>query len=424
MAENPVPSVSVHEHLTRVLAAVAPMAPVDSDLPAARGRVLAEDVVARVAVPGFDNSAMDGYAVRRADVEAASPEHPVTLRVVAALPAGSGEDPAIAPGEAVRIMTGAPLPSDADAVIPQEETDLGAERVAVHAPAAAHGHVRAAGSDVRVGTVVLPAGRVLGSRDIAAAAASGASRLRVHPAPRVAVLSTGDELVAPGEPLGRGRIHDSNSYLLEAAVAEAGGIPVRVSAVPDDTEALRGVFERLAGEMDAVVTSGGVSVGDYDVVKALLRSIGSVWFGPVRMQPGKPQGFGAWSDGTPIFTLPGNPVSVFVSFETFVRPALLAMQGHRTLERPLLCAVAAEGWRSPAGREQHMPIALVRDENEGADPGGDAAGAALRVRPAARGGSASHLVASLAGADGVAIIAEEVTEVQVGTPVDVRLVRP
>ncbi|MCX7520852.1 molybdopterin molybdotransferase MoeA [Microbacterium sp. STN6] len=412
-------SVSVEQHLARILAEVQPLSPVDVELSSALDRILVDDVTARVDVPGFDNSAMDGFAVHAADVAAASADSPVALTVVADLPAGTAENPPLTPGTAARIMTGAPMPSDADAVVPIEETDAfvlspaPVDVVRVLRPVGDRTHVRRAGSDVRVGELVLPAGRRLSSRDLAAASATGHGVLPVRPAPRVGVLSTGSELVPPGAPLARGRIHDSNSYLLEAAVTEAGGVPVRIGAVTDDEDLLREVFVRYAGDLDAFVTSGGVSVGAYDVVKAVLAPLEHMWFGPVRMQPGKPQGFGRWHDGTPIFALPGNPVSVFVSFETFVRPALRRMQGYDDagLSRPVVRAIAAQGWRSPAGRAQYIPIAVTD-----AEP--------LHVRPAARGGSASHLVASLAGADGIAIVPENVTEIAPGESVDVRLVRP
>ncbi len=372
-------------------------------------------------MPGFDNSAMDGYALRRADAGSASPETPVALRVVADLPAGSAEDPRLGPGDAARIMTGAPMPGDADCVVPVEDTDGGTTTVLIHRAPEPAAHIRRAGTDVRAGEAVLPAGRMLGARDLAAAAAAGASSLLVHPAPRVGVLSTGSELRPPGEPLGRGQIHDSNSVLLAAAVAECGGVPVQLGSVPDDEDALLALLERAAPSVDALVTSGGVSVGAYDVVKAVLAPRG-VWFGPVRMQPGKPQGFGFWpgpdapsdtavSSGTPIFALPGNPVSVFVSFEAFVRPALLALQGRSELRREALRGVAAEDWRSPRGRAQYMPAIAERH------PDGT-----LRVRPASSGGSGSYLVASLAGANALAVVPEAVTEVHAGDLLDVTLV--
>lgn len=403
-------SISVAEHRERILADLGPLRRVHVPLSEALHRTLAEHTIARIDVPGFDNSAMDGYALRRADVLSASREHPMPLTVVADLPAGSASNPALGPGESARIMTGAPMPVDADCVVPIEETDEGTTMVLIRQAPAVAAHIRRAGSDVRRGDAVLESGRTLNSRDLAAAAATGWSRLLVHPAPRVGVLSTGSELREPGEPLGRGQIHDSNSLLLAAAVEESGGVPVQIGFVPDDESMVRATFERYAAEVDVFVTSGGVSVGAYDVVKAVLAPMGA-WFGPVRMQPGKPQGFGRWIDGTPIFALPGNPVSVFVSFEAFVRPALQKLQGRQMLQRPLAPADASEGWRSPAGRAQYMPVS-VRHHPDGT----------LSVRPASGGGSGSHLAASLASADALAIVPEETTEVRAGDVVDVTLV--
>lgn len=407
---------SVSEHQERTLAGIQPLPPVEVPLPDALGRTLAADLTAVVDVPGFDNSAMDGYALRAADAASATSQMPVALQVVADLPAGSAQDPTIGPGEAARIMTGSAVPSDADCIVPVEDTDGGTETVLITAAPKPTAHIRRTGTDVRSGEAVLPAGRVLGARDLAAAAATGASHLLVNPAPRVGVLSTGSELRAPGEPLARGQIHDSNSLLLAAAVAECGGIPVQLGSVPDDEDALRAILEGAASTVDVFVTSGGVSVGAYDVVKAVLAPLG-VWFGPVRMQPGKPQGFGLWpspggSGGTPIFALPGNPVSVFVSFEAFVRPGLLNMQGRRDVHRDVVRGVASEGWRSPAGRAQYMPAIAER-----------AADGTLTVRPASGGGSGSYLVASLAGANALVMVTESVTEVRAGDPVDLTFVR-
>lgn len=408
-------ALSVAEHRDRILATIQPLPAVAVPLPQALQRTLAETVDAIVDVPGFDNSAMDGYALRRADVPAATPEAPVALRVIADLPAGTALDPRLGAGEAARIMTGAPVPADADSIVPLEDTDGGTLTVLIRRAPEPAAHIRRAGSDVRIGESVLTAGRTLGARDLAAAAATGTSTLLVHPAPRVGVLSTGSELRASGERLDRGQIHDSNSVLLAAAVAECGGIPVQLGSVPDDEESLRSLFVRHAADVDAFVTSGGVSVGAYDIVKAVLAPLG-VWFGPVRMQPGKPQGFGHWPDpaggpGTPIFALPGNPVSVFVSFEEFVRPALLALQGRTELHRARERATVTEGWRSPEGRAQFMPVVAERH------PDGT-----LTARPASSGGSGSYLVASLAGANAVAMVPESVTEVLPGEPVDVTLV--
>jgi molybdopterin molybdotransferase len=404
------PSISVEEHLSRILADTSPLPPRSVPLRDALGLTLAHDIAAVVGVPSFDNSAMDGYAVRLQDVAGASAHSPVMLQVVADLPAGSHENPPLSAGQAARIMTGAAMPDAADYIVPVEDTDRGTSIVAIRNAPADRVLVRRAGSDVQPGDQALSAGRMLTSRDIAAAAAVGHKELPVYPPIRVAVISTGTELVPPGETLLRGQIYDSNSWLLAAAVTELGAEPVQIAAVPDDEGEFRCTLERVAGTVDAIVTSGGVSVGAYDVVKAVLAPLESMRFGPVRMRPGKPQGYGRWLDGTPIFTLPGNPVSVFVSFETFVAPALRTLQGRTAVTRPIFQATASEGWHSAVDRAQYMPVAATR-----------AADGTLRARPAARGGSGSHLVASLSGANGIAIIPEAVTEVRKGDRIAVTL---
>lgn len=395
----------VAEHRAAALALARPLPVVDVALDAAAGHVLAGDVRADGPLPAWDNSAMDGYAVRAADVAGASPTSPVTLRVVADLPAGSPALDAVGPGQAARIMTGSPVPPGADAVVPVELTDGGTARVSVHRAPGPGEHVRRAGEDAADGDVVLRAGTVLAERHVGAAAAAGAARLPVHRRPRVLVVATGSELVAPGARRERGQIPDSNSYLLASAVAAAGGEPVRLPPVADDPDTLRAVLAGHDGAVDAVVTAGGVSVGAYDVVKAALTGWGDVEFVEVAMQPGKPQGLGRLPGGTPVICLPGNPVSVFVSFEVLVRPVLLRMQGHVEVDRPLLAATAADGWRTPVGRTQYMPVAL------GGDP--------LTARRAARGGSGSHLAAGLAAADGLAIVPAGVPAVVAGDPLTV-----
>ena len=358
---------------------------------------------------------MDGYAVQRADLLHASDEHPVTLPVVADLAAGTSQNPLLVSGQVARIMTGAPIPDGADAVVPIEDTDQGTETVTiVRAPVPA-AHIRRAGEDAHAGDIVLTRGALLWPTRVAAAASAGTPSLWAHPAPRVAVISTGSELVTPGEPTRRGQIPDSNSYLLAAAVAAAGAVPIRLGAVPDDENNLRSLLAGLVGNVDAIVLSGGVSVGAYDVVKAVLAPLGTVWFGPVKMQPGKPQGFGRLSgdgsagEGPFVFALPGNPVSAFVSFEVFVRPALRRLGGHTDLFRPTISATAAESWDSPPGRAQYMPVTL------------DGEGTRTLVRRAAAGGSGSHLVAGLAQAVGLAIVPENVTRIAEGDRVTVML---
>ncbi|TFB77253.1 molybdopterin molybdotransferase MoeA [Cryobacterium glaciale] len=461
---------TVAEQLAFVLASVAPLPPMRLELDAARGLVLAQDVLTVTDTPPFDNSAMDGYAVIRSDLLGASAQNPIVLSVVADLAAGTAENPRLAPGQVARIMTGAPIPDGADAVVPIEDTDQGTELVTiVQAPELA-AHVRRAGEDAHAGDRVLAAGSVLWPTRVAAAASAGTSTVLVHPAPRVAVISTGSELVTPGSPTRRGQIPDSNSFLLSAAVAEAGGIPVRIGAVPDDDDVLRALLAELAGTVDVIVLSGGVSVGAYDVVKAVLKPIGTVDFGPVRMQPGKPQGFGRWPatgnvPGPLIFALPGNPVSAYVSFEVFVRPALRRLLGHGTsdpagatndeptfadshtgaadtstsypaldhraldhpaLHRSTVTATVTDGWNSPPGRAQYMPVIVTHPTDTQRPPAdntreGSTGSIRVEVRPASRGGSGSHLVAGLAQANGLAIVPEDTTHIRGGDLITVML---
>jgi molybdopterin molybdotransferase len=306
-------------------------------------------------------------------------------------------------------MTGAPVPAGADTIVPVELTDAGTVSVLVREAPAAGVHVRRAGEDAVPGDVVVAAGTLLGPAAVAAVASLGRAIVRVHRRPRVAVVSTGDELVPPGTPLRRGQLPDSNSWLLASAVREAGGSPVRIGPVPDDVDALRAVLKDLDGTVDAIITSGGVSVGAYDVVKAALADEPGVEFLPVAVQPGKPQGLGRLPGGTPIYTLPGNPVSSFASFEVFVRPALLRMRGLVDVERPSVSAVAEDGWTTPPGRAQLMPVRWVGPDRV--------------VRATARG-SGSHLVARLVLAEGLAVIPAEIDEVVAGDRVTVLKVSP
>jgi molybdopterin molybdotransferase len=399
--------ISADSYRARLLADITPTATVRTDIADAVGMVLASDLHAREPIPPFTNSAMDGYAVRSDDVARASAEHPVVLPVAADIPAGRTDRLTVAAGTAMRIMTGAPLPEGADAVVPVEATDGGTTRVAIREPRTPGDHVRSAGDDLTVGDLVLRAGTRLTARHLGAAAAAGHGALEVHSRPRVAVISTGSELVEPGQPLAFGQIPESNSHLLAAAVAETGCVPVRVAAVPDDEDALREVLARLSPDVDAIIASGGVSVGAYDVVKTVLAPLPTMWFGPVRMQPGKPQGSGRLPDGTLVITLPGNPVSVYVSFEVFVRSALRRLAGEGDVEPRFSPARAAVAWSSPAGREQYMPVTISRD------------GITPIVHPASRRGSGSHLVGGLAGADGLARVRAETTQIDAGDEVEV-----
>jgi molybdopterin molybdotransferase len=398
---------SVDEHRAVVAALLAPMPAEDVPVGQAYGRVLAADVVAAVALPSFDNSAMDGYAVRAADLAGATVSAPVELPVAADIPAGRTDVPALEPGTAHRIMTGAVVPPGADAIVPVEETDGGLERVRLSAAPVAGTHVRRTGEDVREDDVVLAAGTVLGAAQIGVAAAVGCATVPVRRRPRVLVLSTGSELVAPGTPLRPGQIYESNGPMLAAAVEDAGGHAELLRFVPDDVERFLGrLRERLAdGAVDLLLTSGGVSAGAYEVVKDAFTGRG-VEFVKVAMQPGGPQGAGRFTDpacaGVGVVTLPGNPVSSLVSFEVFVRPALRAALGHPHPDRPVVTATLGEHWTSPRGRRQFRRGVLD----------------AVRGTVRELGGPASHLLGSLARAECLVVVPEDVTELDEGASVE------
>ncbi|MFD9850847.1 gephyrin-like molybdotransferase Glp [[Kitasatospora] papulosa] len=430
---------SVGEHLEDILAAVKPLEPIELHLPDAQGCVLVDDVVVQVALPPFDNSSMDGYAVRISDVEGASEEFPAVLTVIGDVAAGDGGLPdgrSVGPGEAARIMTGAPLPAGAEAVVPVEWTDGGtgagpaesmrahsdapegaSGEVRVHRPVKPRAHVRAKGSDVKPGDLALRAGSVVGPPQIGLLAAIGRSTVRVRPRPRVVVLSTGSELAQPGEELTGGRIYDSNSFALTAAARDAGAIAYRVPAVADDAETLRATIEDQLIRADIVVTTGGVSVGAYDVVKEALSSVGDedaagggVDFRKLAMQPGKPQGFGSIGpEHTPLLALPGNPVSSYVSFELFVRPAILTLMGLQDVHRPSVRATlnTDAALSSPPGKRQFLRGTYDAE--------------AGTVTPV--GGPGSHLIAALAQADALIVLPEDVTSAEPGTEAEVILLR-
>jgi molybdopterin molybdotransferase len=323
---------SADDALARILAAIPTLPAVDVRLLDALGLVLAEDVAADRDVPPFRNSAMDGYAVRGEDVARA----PTKLRVVGEIAAGGTPARAIATGEAMRIMTGAPLPDGADTVVRVEDTDNHSDLVTIGVATARGTAVRQAGEDLHRGDMVLARGAVLRAAEIGVLASVGRARVRVHKRPRVAVFSTGDEIVDLDAPLADGKIRDANRYSLASAIRAAGADAWVRGIVPDRPDALR-VALREAGAADAVVTSGGVSVGDHDHMKPVLSELGTIDFWAIAIRPGKPLAFGEIRDGdrrVPIFGLPGNTVSALVTFEIFVRPALLRMQGRRNVARP------------------------------------------------------------------------------------------
>jgi molybdopterin molybdotransferase len=415
---------SVDSYLAEVLAAIRPLPPCELGLEEADGTVLAGDVTAAWPLPPFDNSAMDGYAVLAADVAAATPEHPVTLPVRGEVAAGDTGRHDLAPGTCIRIMTGALLPSGADAVVPVEWTDAGPApgatgggtasgttegggtgQVTISQAAGPGNAVRRTGGDAAPGDVLLREGTRLGPMQLGLLAAAGRSAVTARPRPRVTVISTGNELEEPGQPVTPGRIWESNSFMLAAAARQAGCAARRNPIVPDRKEAVLAAIEDALPGTDLLVTTGGVSMGgEHDVVKAALSDLGTVTFRKIAMQPGMPQGFGLVGSGrTPIFTLPGNPVSAYVSFQLFVRPAASVLQNRPPERLPRTRAVLAAPARSP--RDRRSFLRGILDAEAGT------------VTPVS--GQASHQLASLARANALIIVPEPVTEVRAGSEVDV-----
>jgi molybdopterin molybdotransferase len=344
---------SVEEHQRVVAGLITARPPVTAELSDAEGRVLSVDVSATLSLPVFDNSAMDGYAVRADDVASASADRPVKLPVAEDIPAGRIDVPALGPGTAHRIMTGAPLPAGATTIVPVEATDGRTDVVSINTPSAEGQHIRRAGEDVTAGTTVLRAGQVVTPAVVGLAAALGLHELAVIPRQRVLIISTGSELVSPGTPLRPGQIYESNAPMLAAAIRDAGAEVVATAVASDDVAEFTALLDRYAAESDLIITSGGVSAGAYEVVKDAFGRAGDqgVEFVKVAMQPGMPQGAGRVAD-TPIVTLPGNPVSSLVSFEVFIRPALRAAMGLPDPHRPRLTAELAETMKAPAGKRQ------------------------------------------------------------------------
>ncbi len=392
---------TVEEHQSVVAGLIKARAPQDLPLNDILGLVLAADVVAPLSLPGFDNSAMDGYAVIADDVAAATEDTPVRLPVAEDIPAGRTDPLTLNPGTAHRIMTGAPLPSGATAVVPVEATDGATDTVTIRAAARAGQHIRRAGEDVTAGTVVLRAGQVISPATLGLAAALGLATLPVLPPQRVMVMSTGTELVAPGAELKPGQIYESNAVMLAAAVREAGAQATIAPMSADDVDAFRAALAAHATDADLIITTGGVSAGAYEVVKDALSD--QVEFVKVAMQPGMPQGAGTLGgpDGVPIITLPGNPVSALVSFEVFVRSPLRAAMGHAEPGRPRRTAQLTEDLTSPRGKRQFRRGVLTADSVSSYGP------------------PASHHLRWLASANCLLEIAEDVTELAAGTPVPV-----
>ena len=387
----------------RILERIAVLDAEEIPLRAARGRVLAEDVRSVRDVPPFANSAMDGYAVRAVDVRQASAAQPVQLHVLGEIRAGAAPPAAVKPHTALRIMTGAMIPEGSDAVVRIEDT---AERdgvVEVRVAVPAGTSLRAAGSDLRRDDLVGAAGRLITPGLIGVLASAGRVSVRAVRRPRVLVITTGDELREPGEALEPGQITNTNRYTLLAAIEEAGAQVVDAGVARDERNDLNDRL-RGAGEADLVVTTGGVSMGAYDLVRGLLEEQEAVDFWQVALRPGKPLVF-ATIGGVPLIGLPGNPVSTLVGFELFVRPALLKLQGRTDLERPRLTAVTEDALHNPPHLEQYFRGVARRD--------GD------RVRVRLTGDQGSHVLRSMADANCLVIVPQGTSEVAAGEPVDI-----
>jgi molybdopterin molybdotransferase len=400
--------VPVEEARERLLGTIQPLQPLELPLTEAYGCVLAREVVAEVDIPAFASSAMDGFAVRSSDVAGATPDTPAELRITGRALIGRRPEGTVGGGEAIRIATGAPIPAGADTIAPIETCELVGETVRVLSGAPEGRHIRPAGEDVRSGEPLVPVGRRLQAPELGLLATAGASHPLVHPRARVVVLSTGDELVPPTQTPDFGQIRDANAYTLFAALREAGAVPMLAGIVRDDVDALKEAVLSHLVQADAFVSSGGVSVGERDVVKAAFFRRGELDFYKVAMQPGMPQGFGH-IEGKPYFGLPGNPVSVFVSFEVFIRPALMKMMGRRNLFRPEVSARLEEAISGPRGKTQFARVRVRRaGEGWGAAPTG------------ARG---SNLIATVARANGLAIVPPGVETADAGSEVRVMLFR-
>jgi molybdopterin molybdotransferase len=394
---------SVDDARARVLDSVEKLDPIELRIADAVGYVLASDAIASHPLPRFDNSAMDGYAVRSSDCSQA----PVELEIAGEVRAGDPGEVKVLPGTAVRIMTGAPMPPGSDGVVPVEETEEREGRVIVKAVVEEGRHVRPAGDDIAAGDTVARAGAEIGPGEVALLASLGLSPVRVVRRPKVAILVTGDELVAPEEEPAPGQIRDSNSLALRALVVDAGGEVVRVASVPDDRSATLAAFEAAAELSDLVVSSGGVAVGRYDFVKEVVEELGRIDMWKVAMQPGKPVVLGNLR-GTAFLGLPGNPVSIHISFEQFVRPAIRRMRGCTELLRPTIRARLTEAIEKRPGRLHFVRVSLDADAD------------GWTASPRAQG---SHIQSSLVGVHGVARFGLEEARLEAGAEVIVEVWR-
>jgi molybdopterin molybdotransferase len=398
--------ISVEEACKQILGAFSPLGLEKVNILDALGRVIGEDIYAGRAIPPKDNSAMDGYALRAGDTQGASPEKPVLLTVVEDIPAGAVPTKRIGADQSARIMTGAPIPEGADAVIRMEDTRKEDGRVAIFVEAKAGQDIRRAGEDVRTGEKVIARGETIRPAEVGMLAALGRSFVLVHQRPLVAIVATGDELVDIDEPPSPWKIVSSNSYSLAALVKDCGAIPLTVGIARDRRDDLIEKF-RAAMRADLIVSSGGVSVGDYDLVKDIMQEVGNAMqFWRVAMKPGRPLAFGALGN-VPVVGLPGNPVSSMVSFEQFVRPAILKMLGHANLFRRTIRARLDERIEKKEGI-RHFIRARIQRDGEG-------------YAVVTTGEQGSGILKSMVRANGLIIIPEDATVVEAGAMVTVQL---
>jgi molybdopterin molybdotransferase len=410
--------VSVDDALARVLAAVSPLSPIEVPILEGEGLVVSEDIVADADIPPFRNSAMDGYAVQASDTAGASSSVPLSLRLIGSIAAGFATSLRVSPGTAVRVMTGAVMPEGADAVVRFEETDESAygpsrdqrverDEIGITRPAKLWDNVRPAGEDVRRGSVVIANGTALRPPEIGLLAALNHARVKVHRRPRVAILSTGDEVIDLGPELEPGQIRNSNSYTLAAMAMRCGAIPIMLGVARDT---MTDLTEKLteARSADLIVTSGGVSLGDYDMVKDVLQAEGSIAIWQVRMKPGKPLAFGE-IDGTPLLGLPGNPVAAAVSFEQFARPAIKRMLCRSDLHAPCIQATLTERIDN-RGHRRHYVRALVEADSS--------AGFTVRVA----GDQGAGVLTSLARANGLLVLPEHIEVAEPGMRLPVQMI--
>jgi len=398
----------VDEVRSEILDRIRTLSPIELHLQEAFGCVLAQDVVAELDMPSFSSSAMDGFAVRAADVEKATQDEPIELRITGRAPVGRQPEATVGPGEAVRIATGAPIPAGADSIVPIEFAVAQGDSAVVVKGFLEGANIRPAGQDVRSGQVLVPHGRRLAAPELGLLASSGHASVLVYPRPRVVIISTGDELVEPGRPAAFGMVRDANSFTLYGALREAGAVPYVAGIVRDEADALRDEVLGLATRADCFISSGGVSVGERDVVKKAFFRRGEITFYKVGMQPGMPQGFGA-IDNVPYFGLPGNPVSVFVSFEVFIRPALLKMMGRRDIFRPEIWAVLESDVAGPKNKIQFARVRVWRERGQ--------------WRAASTGPGGSNLLGTVVKANGLAIVPVGTDVAEAGSRVRVMLFR-